>query len=52
MRKLANNSNSYESSLQISRYCRCDDMLCPVSDDPYQSYKWYSRLQRDRISSS
>ena len=35
MRKLANNSNSYNTSVQaMPSYDRCD-VLCPMSDDFY-----------------
>ena len=41
MRKLANNSDSYNTSVQaMPSYDRCD-ILCPMSDDYYYSQRYY-----------
>ena len=46
MRKLANNLNSYDTSLQITSYCSCD-AVCPLYDDPLVSYAHHYRILRD-----
>ncbi len=49
MRKLANNSKSYETSLQVTRYCSCS-VVCPVYDDPLVSYAHHYRIQSNKRS--
>ncbi len=51
MRKLRNNSNSHEASVQaIINYCRCD-AVCPRSNDDFYSYEYHYRRDSERSSS-